>query len=1001
MIFDLFLYLLINCLTTFNGVGMNPDCAINRESVNPPLKAEQDTVSLPSLSVTVTNIYRHRPDGNPGRELILYFGGAGLFSRAEIDVTVNGLLTETYKLPGRPEGIEKYSLLLPNDVGVNHEAEVSLTLRVGNKVLHKSISVPSQRQWTVYIYPHSHVDVGYSNTQENAEIIHKRNLINGARLSEETQNNPEGSRYTWNPEVLWPVERYLKNADTENKKYIINAIRKRYISPEASYLNVNTSACSEEELFRLFGFRNDLQKETGTSINTFVQVDIPGITWGIIPIFQQLGIKYVYSIINGGARFGTAPELNYRPCWWIGPDGKSKVLFFQPGSYMTYSEPKGASTGRPWFGQIDPLKIPETIKTKDPVKFFLGENLFSMLNKLEKSGSYPYDIFSISWSLWDNTPLDEDLPAAVRSWNSEYAFPHLVIAGAQEIMATFEKKYGNRLPVLRGDYTEYWTDGLGSDAALTGKLRNTNERLIQAETLWTMLHPGETYPNDDFREAWRYTLLAGEHTWGYERTGIGSGTGSISWAADISPADKSMRDTIFHNKKEYFIKADDLSRTVLKKAFDSLKNYDDSYLTVFNTQSWLRGGLITLSPGQSKQGDLITEESGIVVLSQRLENGELVFLASDIPAFGSKIYRIRTGAVSSKSLCTINDTVASNGIITVRINPVTGNIISLKKSGSEHEYVNSKDYGGLNSFYQLPGGNSVPVGDSVISVRIKEKGPLLAEWEIESVAPGCKKIVRQIRLVAYQSSIGCTNTIDKQNVTDKEGIHFGFSFNISDPVFHIDIPCAVMRLEKDQIPEANRNWITFQRWLDVSDDQHGITWVSPDAPLFEAGGMTANIMGDGPGWIKHIERKADIFSWVLNNHWYTNFPVSQEGIITFRYFIMPHDNGFRPFESNRFGIEHSQPLIAELGRAHLLKVPVLSFKGSSSVFVSILKNEEINSTTIRLRSLSENDESVKLLWPGKTPQALYLCENENESLINVEDELVIPSNGILVLRARW
>lgn len=53
-----------------------------------------------------------------------------------------------------------------------------------------------------------------------------------------------------------------------------------------------------------------------------------------------------------------------RPFWWIGPDGKSKVLFLQPGGYgNSGSMGKGGSTGRPWFGQRDPDKIPAVIKT--------------------------------------------------------------------------------------------------------------------------------------------------------------------------------------------------------------------------------------------------------------------------------------------------------------------------------------------------------------------------------------------------------------------------------------------------------------------------------------------------------------------------------------------------------------------------------------------------------------------------------------------------------------
>ena len=57
---------------------------------------------------------------------------------------------------------------------------------------HLQCQYPRKRQWTVYIYPHSHVDIGYTNTQENVELIHKRNLLYGIDLARKTAGYPEG-----------------------------------------------------------------------------------------------------------------------------------------------------------------------------------------------------------------------------------------------------------------------------------------------------------------------------------------------------------------------------------------------------------------------------------------------------------------------------------------------------------------------------------------------------------------------------------------------------------------------------------------------------------------------------------------------------------------------------------------------------------------------------------------------------------------------------------------
>ena len=147
-------------------------------------------------------------------------------------------------------------------------------------------------------------------------------------------------------------------------------------------------------------------------------------------------------------------EIDGRPFWWVGPDGESKVLFLQPGCYANSgSMQKGWTTGRPWFGQRDPEKVPLTIKTGNANVDFTNK-----LVELENS-DYPYDFTVLSWTLWDNSPLDADVPFVVKAWNEKYAYPKVIISGGHEIMSMIEEKYGKQLPVVTGDYTEYWTDG--------------------------------------------------------------------------------------------------------------------------------------------------------------------------------------------------------------------------------------------------------------------------------------------------------------------------------------------------------------------------------------------------------------------------------------------------------------------------------------------------------------------------------------------------------------
>ena len=178
--------------------------------------------------------------------------------------------------------------------------------------------------------------------------------------------------------------------------------------------------------------------------------------------------------------------------------------------------------------------------------------------------------------------------------------------------------------------------------------------------------------------------------------------------------------------------------------------------------------------------------------------------------------------------------------------------------------------------------------------------------------PGCKKLVREVRVIDGLDRVEIIDMVDKLPVRAIEGVHFGFAFNVPSPQVRINSPGAVVRPEKDQLPGACKNWFSVERWVDVSNDNYGVTWVTADAPLMELGGLTANLPRSQPNpdaYMKTIEPSATLYSWVMNNHWHTNYRADQEGETTFRYYLRPH-GAYDAVAAARFGLETTQPLIA-------------------------------------------------------------------------------------------
>jgi alpha-mannosidase len=106
--------------------------------------------------------------------------------------------------------------------------------------------------------------------------------------------------------------------------------------------------------------------------------------------------------------------------------------------------------------------------------------------------------------------------------------------------------------------------------------------------------------------------------------------------------------------------------------------------------------------------------------------------------------------------------------------------------------------------------------------------------------------------------------------------------------------------------------------------------------------------------------------------------------------------------ANRFGLEQAQPLVHVLCDKNPMANPVVSID-NDRVFVTALKSgNDGKSTILRMRSLSVNDEFIKLTWPARQPSSVYLCERgEEPGKAEVSKGVSVPAMGMTTLRIEW
>ncbi len=854
------------------------------------------------------------------------------------------------------------------------ETQASVGLEVAGKtVATRTFTRKPVRKWEIHILPQSHVDIGYTALQADVEKKQDENIRRALELIRETKDYPLGARFKWNVEVLWPVENFLRTATPEEQREFIVAVQHHRIGLDALYGNILTGLCRPEELVRSMSYATRLAQRCQVPIVSAMISDVPGYTWSTVTAMAEAGVKYFSFAPNYFDRMGgTMVTWQNQPFWWVGADGKSRVLCWCPS--------KGYALGH-------------IIGSGEALARYVPDYMLQLEAK-----SYPYDLTYLRWSVHgDNGPPDEKLADVVRDWNQRYAYPHLVISTTAETFEQFAARYGAQLPTYRGDYTPYWEDGAGSSARETALNRASAERLVQAETLWGIRSPG-LFPASEFQAAWRNVLLYSEHTWGAHNS--------------ISQPDVDFVKQQWQVKQGFALDADRQSHELLNLALGQGRTgaapasdaKSTSAFDVFNTCSWERTGLITLSAKDSAAGDRVVDARGRAVPSQRLSTGELVFLAEDVPPLAAKTYRVEAGAALAKGRVKAEGVTLEHPQFTLRLDEHTGAIASFQSRAARAELVDSQAATALNDFFYLPGADLKNLQrNGKPHISIKENGPLVASLLIESEAPGCRKLRREVRAVDGLDHVEIINTIDKLPVRAKEGLHFGFGFNVPDGTARMDVGWAVVRPEVDQIPAACKNWFSVQRWVDIANADYGVTWASVDAPLVEVGGITANLIGSQTNpdvWIKHLPPSQTIYSWVMNNHWHTNYRADQDGPTVFRYYLRPHRE-YDPLAAAKFGADCSQPLIGSRSVGYAPTRPRFEVSSDKVLVTAFKPSDDGRAWIVRLFGASGREEKVKLSWPGTKPKETWLSDTSEQPLLKAPRSIKVPGWGIATLRVEF
>jgi hypothetical protein len=761
-------------------------------------------------------------------------------------------------------GNNRFLITLP---AVSRPGRISLIARIDNGPAEKcQFTLVPPKKWQIYFVQHSHTDIGYTRPQSEILAEHMRYIDYALDYCDQTDNFPDDARFRWTCESAWVTREYLKSRPAEQIRRLKERVAEGRI--EVTGMFSNMAEIADENV--MYDFLQPLKEISshGINIETAMQNDVNGIAWCMPDYFKNTGVRYLIMGIN--MTRSILPFDKPTAFWWESPSG-ARLLAFRADHYMTGNN----------FG----------IESKA----LKAENMLWHIADLDDRG-YPFDRIGIQFSGYrtDNAPPSTAACELVKQWNSKYEYPKIRLALAGEFMEYVDRNYSDRLPVYRKAWLDWWTDGYGSTSRETAEIRKTQNLKQADEGLFAMV-----------------TMMGGEMSNAIEGKLNHINENTIFFDEHTCGADESISRPYSENSTKQWLQKGAYAWEALKRVtllneealarfqpFLSKASFPVIY--VINPMGWDRSGAMELFvdneviPVENKV-DIIDISTGKKVPAQvktkRREGSWWIIEVNDIPAMGYKALKVEITSEPVKPQEESGGTeLLENNFYRLVIDKTTGSISSLFDKRLDQDLVDQENQYNLGQpVREISAKRDVApfIRTTVSNIKV-DKGINGDIWEsvkisydldgFEKGSPGEPKgIQTEIRLYKNVPKIEFKYMANKLILTDPEALYIAFpvSLNASRIVFET---IGGILTQGEQLPGSSSDWNVAQNFVAVRGKTGQVIIVSNEVPLWHFSDFN---MGK---FERYPEKgKPWLYSWVMNNYWFTNFRAYQEGAFTWGY----------------------------------------------------------------------------------------------------------------------
>jgi alpha-mannosidase len=768
-------------------------------------------------------------------------------------------------------------------------------------------STPPTAVEEILVLHHSHLDVGYTHSQPILWELQQEFITQAIDWLEQTHDLPCDSRPKWTCEATEPLRRWLAQASPAQIERFRTLHRQGRIGVAALRWHVG-AAVDRAGLQRLLDGKEELEQLLGATVRVACQHDVNGVPWPLADVLLDAGVDLFVMAVN--PHLGRAVQPRPGMFLWEAPSGRT-LRVFNGHQYTMFDQLLHA-----WDGSVERMAEGWDV-------------LARRLRDLHYPFPFVYLTSTCSPILWDNAPPNPFLPDLIQRWNEAGRGPRVRYATLDDLRERAIAVPENALPILRGDWTDYWSFGYGSAPLATG----LNQRAKQLAAAAFVLTGGDESPA--LRRARDRIDLYDEHTFGYWETAdhhpqsqtiellkqalAHEGYELASFAVMDSlerltgnaAADNGVKGVILCNPGLYPLTVrPDLPEAWFAEPEPSTEHTYRASRMAYEERSWETGfprerprsfGAVELPPRSWKAIPLeqLPEASPTPGLSHHLESEAIerrelnrAVTANHLRRIGqleSPSYRLSYEPHSGRILSLLDRThdrelLAPRGaldffaFVRERTDELSdAGRYAFYQRDLEAEKVDSSCWQDWSPVHETP--------TRLLECEVSESpGRITLQRVLQ--APGVRRLVQRISFLAGDPVIHLEAELELEPDPSPQGIYFAFPLALDagwDALY--DTAGQPVLLDQDQLPGACRNWATVESMAAMGDEAGAVALFCPDAPLVQFGDFHF-----GPP-LDAIPRHENplLLAWPVNNYWDTNFPRVQHGRIRLRYGLMSLD----------------------------------------------------------------------------------------------------------------